>query len=78
MGRVPYGLSRQLDSTKWPAGRGANQYEWEAPRTVLQKDSERNSRIKALGNAVVPQVVQPIAEAIHAVLKEADSSTSAA
>ena len=46
----------------WPAGRvpgldGASpQYDWEPPRLVLPKSvPNRNKRLKALGNAVVPQ-----------------------
>lgn len=40
----------------WPAPRGAAQYEWEPPRLVPSKKAPgRRARIKALGNAVVPQ-----------------------
>lgn len=76
MGRTVDGLSRQLDSHRWPARPNEDQYPWEAPRTITQKLAGRSSRLKALGNAVVPQVVQPIAEAIHALLEETDRAGS--
>jgi hypothetical protein len=44
-----------LDDHRWPSGRGEAQHEWEPPRTsagVLM----RTSQLRALGNAVVPQV----------------------
>ena len=72
MGRAVDGLSRQLDGNRWPAGRGQRQHEWEYPRTVASGEiADRVSRIKALGNAVVPQVIYPIAVAIREYL-EAD------
>lgn len=67
VGRGADGLPAGLDG-RWPAGRGEAQHEWEAPRTVPkvprgemtpeQRDAARARapRIKALGNAVVPQV----------------------
>lgn len=57
MGRVPHGLSPRLD--RWPAGPGEEQHAWEAPRTVGRCDN-RAARLKALGNAVVPQVAEVI------------------
>jgi DNA (cytosine-5)-methyltransferase 1 len=54
LGGVADGLFRGLDDHRWPAGRGAAQHEWEAPR-VAQGVPERRQRLKALGNAVVPQ-----------------------
>lgn len=54
VGGVAHGLPRGLDDHRWPAGRGAAQHEWEAPR-VAQGVPERRQRLKALGNAVVPQ-----------------------
>lgn len=53
--RVPHGVSARLDEHRWPAGRGQAQHEWEAPRTV-KKAHQRPQRLKALGNAVIPQV----------------------
>lgn len=48
------GIPRGLDAHRWPAGRGEVQHPWEPPR-VAQGIRERRQRLKALGNAVVPQ-----------------------
>lgn len=47
------GLPAWLD--RWPAGRNESQHSWEPPR-VTTKAHQRRQRLKALGNAVVPQV----------------------
>lgn len=57
--RIPY----RLDGHRFPAPPG-EPYEWEPPRTTQVK-TNRAARIQALGNAVVPQVVYPIALAIR-------------
>ncbi len=67
LGRATFRLSRQLDGAQWPARPGEAQRRWEAPRTATGVRN-RTSRLKALGNAVVPQVVQPFAEAIREAL----------
>jgi len=54
VGGVVDGLSRGLDAHRWPAARGEAQHEWEPPRVTLAA-LQRRSRLKALGNAVVPQ-----------------------
>jgi hypothetical protein len=46
---------------RWPAGRGEAQHDWEAPRTVHEKQPGRRSRLKALGNAVVPAQAREVA-----------------
>ena len=43
----------------WPAGMGTEQYGWEPPR-ICGKIPNRAKRLKALGNAVVPQQVYPL------------------
>lgn len=48
------GLPARLAGHRWPAGRGEAQHEGEPPR-VAQGVPERRQRLKALGNAVVPQ-----------------------
>lgn len=51
VGGDAYGLSPGL---AWPAGRGADPYAWEPPRTIPARSlPDRGRRIKALGNAVV-------------------------
>ena len=53
LGGVPDGVPAWLDQP-WPAGRGEDQHPWEPPRTA--SGPPQNDRIKALGNAVVPDV----------------------
>lgn len=56
LGRVSTRLSDGLDSHQWPAGQGEFQCDHEPPRTIEKgQDKERRARLKALGNAVVPQ-----------------------
>ena len=65
---------------QWPAGPGRSPHEWEQPRTVESPVGRRahgisarlaaarwRNELKALGNAVVPQVVEVIGRAILAV-----------
>jgi DNA (cytosine-5)-methyltransferase 1 len=54
--RVVHGCADRLDATRWPAGRGPYQHEWESGRLVEPRTMPgRSARVKALGNAVVPQ-----------------------
>jgi DNA (cytosine-5)-methyltransferase 1 len=56
MGGMPDGFTHRLDGTRWPAGRGADQFPWEPPRVVPSKSViSRTARIKMLGNGVMPQ-----------------------
>src|SRR5262245_15835968 len=65
---------------KWPAGPGSAPYDWEEPRTVESPvgrathgvssrlaSARWRDELRALGNAVVPQVVEVIGRAIMAV-----------
>jgi DNA (cytosine-5)-methyltransferase 1 len=55
-----------MDRHRWPAPPGP-QFDWEPPRTVPARAvKERAARVKALGNAVVPQVVEWIGRRIVA------------
>jgi len=63
LGRDVDGLSARMDRTRWPAAFGEEQYEWEPPRVAVGVKN-RVPRLKALGNAVVPQQVYPILRAI--------------
>ena len=73
LGRAVNGLSRRMDGDRWPARPNEQQHDWEAPRTITEKTKDRTKRLKALGNAVVPQVVYPIAVAIKEYLEAQDS-----
>lgn len=71
LGRGPHGLPDRVDRA--PAGRGAEQHDWEPPRTVERAPSikpggarpfarlrDRQARLKALGNGIVPQCAEAV------------------
>lgn len=64
MGIDVNGLSGRLVRHRWPAGQGDFQYRDEPPRTTKEVRNRRDG-VEAVGNAVVPQVVYPIAVAIR-------------
>lgn len=70
LGRVAHGLSRRLDrhNGQFPARPNESQFDYEPSRVTDVKEN-RVARIKALGNAVVPQVVYPFAVAIKQFLE---------
>lgn len=61
LGRGAHGIPDWLDSHRWVAPRNEPQYDWEPPRLT---DIRQADRIKALGNAVVPQVVAFVGECL--------------
>jgi len=75
LGGASDGVPGWLDRPRWPAGQGAQQYAYEPPRTVAKgEDKNRANRVKALGNAVVPQVAYPFALEIMRVLTTHDKA----
>jgi DNA (cytosine-5)-methyltransferase 1 len=70
LGRTDHGLPYWLDKPRWPAPQGKSQHDYEAPRTVQTKTPYDTNRIKALGNAVVPQIVYALALEIKKHLSE--------
>jgi DNA (cytosine-5)-methyltransferase 1 len=62
LGRDADGLPARMD--RWPAPPGP-QADWEPPRTVERGTPGRRPRLKALGNAVVPQVAEAIGRMIN-------------
>lgn len=57
VGSHAHGLPFDVAGHTFPAGRGAEQYVWEAPRSLAGdvKVPDRPAKLRALGNAVVPQ-----------------------
>jgi DNA (cytosine-5)-methyltransferase 1 len=65
LGINPDGLSAGLAGHRFPAGQGTFQYDYEPSRTVTQKTAWHKAKIEAIGNAVVPQCIYPLALSIR-------------
>lgn len=57
LGEPANGIPRRL--VRWPSSRNQEQKEWEAPR-ITASQFNRVAKLKALGNAVVPEVAYQI------------------
>ncbi|MDK2920132.1 MAG: (cytosine-5)-methyltransferase 1 [Candidatus Petromonas sp.] len=69
LGGIANGLACWMDLYNWPAPLGCEQYDWEPPRTILEKPSFWKERIQALGNAVIPLIPYVIGTAIREIDK---------
>jgi DNA (cytosine-5)-methyltransferase 1 len=49
---------------QWPAGLGQIQYNWEPPRVLTERVPNHAERLKAVGNAVVPQIAEYVGRMI--------------
>lgn len=71
LGGVSDGFSGWLDSHRWPAPFGCEQYDWEPPRLAKGLPYRvQQQRLRALGNAIVPQVAFLIFNAIVTIENE--------
>jgi DNA (cytosine-5)-methyltransferase 1 len=64
LGRVPDGIPHRVD--RWPSGPGEGQADWEPPRTIEGRSDNRPARLRALGNAVVPQCAEVVGRRVLA------------
>ena len=63
LGLHPHGVAGRVGEARWPAPPGDEQHDWEPPRTC-EGSPGRPAELKALGNAVVPQVAEWIGHLI--------------
>jgi DNA (cytosine-5)-methyltransferase 1 len=54
-----------VDFPGWPARPGEDQRAYEPPRTVQTETPDYDARLKAIGNAVVPEQAYPLFASIR-------------
>lgn len=69
--RDAHGIAAELVTHQFPAGQGPEQWDYEPSRQIAERCINWESRIKALGNAVVPQCAFPFALAMYLAMYEA-------
>jgi DNA-cytosine methyltransferase len=74
--RIVKPLPAITDFAGWPARPGEDQHAYEPSRVTSAKTPDRAARLKALGNAVVPQVAYPLFVAINEWLREIKEAQS--
>ena len=72
VGPVPDGISFDVAGHPWPAGRGQTQHAWEPPMVLLRevKCAERPAKLRAIGNAVVPQCALVVGRVLFHLMRE--------
>lgn len=84
MGNAIDGIPRRV--ARWPAGPGEAPKDWEAPRVVegrkaftpeeriARRAEQRQAKLKALGNAVVPQVAEVIGHIVMRIARRLEAA----
>jgi hypothetical protein len=70
VGSDAHGLPYDVAGHTFPAGRGQEQKAWEPPRAIAKEVTcaDRPAKLRALGNAVVPQCALVVGRVLVAIL----------